>query len=671
MKKMRMKKQKRQKAKSIKNSLLIGMIGLSVTICVLFGVITGFVLYSNAKSQMVTRVNESVSAYNDSIQNAIATIKTKAQAIAQDTIISDTTRLVSARKAEMTGLASKYGFESVTIADSDGATLDGDDISGLDYFQSALAGKTDVSSTVMRKADSKITLMVSTKTNKTSSVVVCALSSKTFSEKIDSVSIGGSGYGFIVDANGKIIADKNRDHVANFVNYMDEAAADPSYAGIASVVQEMIAGKTGAKTVVFDGAKQCIGYAAIPDTNGWSIAISADVNEMMSGFYRSVYITLALTLFFIALSVFLAFRIANPIVNPVLLLIKRIELLSEGDLHSEVPVVKTEDEIGLLSGSLSNTVHTLSGYVAEITDLLTALAVKDCTVATQQKYRGDFAAIGSALDTIVGQLNEVFGSIDWSADQVAVGAKQVAGASQSLAQGATEQASSIEELSASISVIAHEANRNAENSKMASDYSQETAAEVISGNEKMREMVSAMEVINNSSAEIGKIIKTIQDIAFQTNVLSLNAAVEAARAGAAGKSFAVVADEVRNLANRSAEAAKNTTVLIENSIKAVENGTKIASKTAESLQTIIDKAKKATDLIGEISTASNSQAASIRQITIGVDQISTVVQSNSATSEESAATSEELSRHAQLLMELMSQIKLKKASGQNEAADTL
>jgi methyl-accepting chemotaxis protein len=340
-------------------------------------------------------------------------------------------------------------------------------------------------------------------------------------------------------------------------------------------------------------------------------------------------------------------------------------MLAQGDLHTEVPVIASKDEIGVLSNSFANTVSTLDSYVGEISSVLTSLSAGDCTVETHQDYKGDFVAIKEALNIIISDLNNMFTSINQSADQVASGSDQVASGAQALAQGATEQASSIEELSASITEIADQVNKNASSAATANKLSLEASAEVQRGNEHMQQMSAAMLDISDKSNEIGKIIKTIEDIAFQTNILALNAAVEAARAGEAGKGFAVVADEVRNLASKSAEAAKNTTTLIESTIQAVENGTKIAEETAESLNAIINVATKTNDLISQISVASNEQANSINQIMTGVDQVSAVVQTNSATSEESAATSEELSGQAKTLKETLAFLKLKDQMSSN------
>ncbi|WP_312693445.1 methyl-accepting chemotaxis protein [Caproiciproducens sp.] len=666
-------REKVRKKKSLKRTLLFGMVSLAVAISVVCGVATGFLLYSNSNSNMVSLVNANSVAYNHAVQNAIDIYKMKVEAIAADKQITDETLSQASRTERLKSLSKQYGFVDVNLADSKGKTTNGTDISDRDYFKMARSGQTYISSTVIRKTDASVILLAAAKVNNGSSyngVVYASLSSDTFSKMIDDITIGKSGYGFIVDKTGTIIAHKDRSNVNNFVNYISKAKEDSSLAGSAAIVKNMIAGKTGSGTVTINGVKQHIGYSPIPNTDGWSFGVSANEGEMMSGYYASIGITIGLVILFILLSIVFAFRIAGPIAKPIESLVQRIEKLAEGDLHSEVPVIQSGNEIGTLAETFSNTIEILTGYIGEIAVVLDSLSMGDCTIEVQEDYKGDFISIKNSLTAIIDNLNNVFSNINGSADQVANGAGQVASAAQALSQGATEQASSIQQLSASITEIANEVNNNASNSRKASQLSLDASTEVETGNMHMQQMVEAMADISDSSQKIGKIIKTIEDIAFQTNILALNAAVEAARAGSAGKGFAVVADEVRNLASKSAEAAKNTTELIESSIRAVENGKKIADETANSLNKIIDSSKKTTDLIGEISKSSDDQASSINQVTLGVDQISAVVQTNSATAEESAATSEELSGQAQMLKESLAFLKLKDTAGQAQTEET-
>jgi len=256
--------------------------------------------------------------------------------------------------------------------------------------------------------------------------------------------------------------------------------------------------------------------------------------------------------------------------------------------------------------------------------------------------------------------------INQASDQVASGSEQVSFGAQALSQGATEQASSVEELSATIVELSGHVKVNADHAAEASRLSNDAGSGVMESDGHMKEMIEAMGDISDKSKEIGKIIKTIDDIAFQTNILALNAAVEAARAGSAGKGFAVVADEVRNLAQKSAEAAKNTTVLIEGSILAVDNGTRIVGQTAKSLQDVVVKAGNVTNKMTDIANASEQQAKAIAQVTQGIEQIAAVVQTNSATAEESAAASEELTGQAQMLKELVGKFRLNGDSYQFE-----
>jgi len=305
----------------------------------------------------------------------------------------------------------------------------------------------------------------------------------------------------------------------------------------------------------------------------------------------------------------------------------------------------------------------ISKPIVELVSVAEKIADGDLDVVIEAKTRDEIGMLSSAFERMADNLNDVMTNFNSASEQVAAGSRQVSASSMALSQGATEQASSIEELTASIEEISTQTMLNAQNATQANELAEAARENAIQGNQQMKEMLQAMEEINNSSGSIFKIIKVIDEIAFQTNILALNAAVEAARAGQHGKGFAVVAEEVRNLAARSANAAKETSDMIEGSIKKVEIGTKIANNTAVALNKIVEGVTKATNLVSEIATASNEQALGINQVNQGIMQVSDVVQTNSATSEESAAASEELSSQAELLREQVSKFKLKKSTG--------
>ncbi len=333
---------------------------------------------------------------------------------------------------------------------------------------------------------------------------------------------------------------------------------------------------------------------------------------------------------------------------------------SEGKLDIPVDYHSTS-ELGEMCDALRTSQHVLGECISDTCRLLEEMGNGNFDVRTKDDkvYVGALSSILTSVRAINRNLTDALSQINQSAEQVSAGAEQVSTGAQSLAQGATEQASAVEELSATIAEIANNSRKNAENSEKAASHSQDAGQSLSESSEYMQQMVSAMERISESSAEIGKIIATIENIAFQTNILALNAAVEAARAGSAGKGFAVVADEVRNLSAKSDEAAKATKELIDRSIVSVKEGNEIVQKVSVALQATNERAGLVVASVQEITKAAEEESEAIAQVTEGIDQISSVVQTNSATSEESAAASEELSSQAALMKELLARFKLR------------
>lgn len=628
--------------------------------CIILGVIASVLSYIssvNAVSETINNTSDVAAYYvSASLQQYIAVAfeaGSNARLASPDRSLSDKAEIMEQR-------IKVHDFKGGYLLDSNGIDMfTGEDHSHKDYFREAMKGNTYVSTPAYDEMTQAVSYVVSAplweagipETTPIGAVVYIP-DGEFLNDIMRSIKVGKGGTAFMLDANGITIADVD----SSLVGVEDSIAlgdTNPRLKKYSEICKRMITGESGTGTYSYNGKTKVVAFSPVPGVNGWSIGVAAVRNEFLRMFFLSLALTILFVIAFTIYGIRNGVKLGRRIVQPISVVVKRLELLSEGDLHSETPVPQENDETAILMNSLTQTVQDLRNVITDIDNHLADLSQGNFLIRIDHDYKGDFAEISRSFRTIVEALSSAMRDIDSNAKCVQRGAGDLSGAAQHLAEGATDQASAVEELTATITDISEKISVNAKNAEKARTIVVEMNNQIMESNEHMKNNTEAMDKIREASDKIAEIISSIEEIADQTALLALNASIEAARAGEHGRGFGVVATQVGALADQSSEAARNTKDLIQNAIAAVEEGIQFANATAKSLVAVVENVKVVNESMEEIAIASDNQAEAAVQISDGISQIAEVVETNSATSEESAAASEELSRQADLLKELV------------------
>ena len=642
-----------------------------ITVCLMATVLIALIAVGAASSALsyrstVATVDEMMSETAVLAAQRIEQELTAYKNVAMDTgcvpQLSDDEVQVEEKRAIIDERVAMHGFQRGNVIGADGISIfDGKDYSDREYVQQAMRGNVYVSEPLISKITGELSIMVAAPLYADGSRgagivgVVYFVPPETFlNDIVSSIRIGDNCRAYMINKSGDTIADITLDTITT-QNIEREAQSDPSLKSRAELHAAMRQGKNGFGSIQAEDGPRFLAYAPVGGTDGWSLAVAAPKSNYLANTYFGILISVLVVVVSIIASIVVALKLSSNISVPMRACAERMKLLVEGDLKSPVPQATGQDETAELTRSTAAMVAGLNTIIDDIGYLLNEMANKNFDIQSPHRdaYVGGFQSILLSMRTLKQELSGTMRQIDSAAGQVSAASGQVSTGAQTLSQGSMDQASSIEELAATVNDISASAKKTSAAAGEVGRIVGLTGAQLSASVEYVKDLNTAMERISTSSEEISKIIATIENIAFQTNILALNAAVEAARAGTAGKGFAVVADEVRNLASKSDEAAKATKDLIESSIVSVSEGSQVVSRVTESLEQTNKLAGNVTTQVNLVVEAVENQTTALAQVTEGIDQISSVVQTNSATAQESAAASEELSAEANGLKQLV------------------
>ena len=652
------------KAKTVKGKILLTIIPVIVLGMLLLMGLSLKGMQVSTISTLETSMHETATAAATMMQIQLDSYKTLAIQLANEDIFTQELPDVGAENYEeeknkvlnyLQKTKELHDFGFLQVIDENGIELE----TGMNFDYEPY-----VTEMIRSKITGDLLIMIAapiTTNNQFQGCILYAIDPIIFSEYLAEIKVGKNGVSFIVDNQGTIIAHPDTKYVEDKYNPIEEAKKNESIGGLASSVENLLAGNTDFDSYAFGGSDIFATYTPIKHTNGWGIFITAQQGEFLGKTRTTMVFYLIFSAIITLICSLVIGYVASRITKPITLCSLRLEKLAKGDLTSPIPDINTNDELGVLIQSTQTITNTLKTIILDMSGGLGQMAQGNLDIESTapEYYMGDFEPLKESIYTIINGLTKVLLHIKASAEELTIGATHVANGSQMLSVGASTQSSSIEMLYTTIEDISKEIQDVSAKSQEAWNTADLTSKGIESASKQMNELLTGIKEIDQKSVEINKIIKIIDDIAFQTNILALNAAVEAARAGESGKGFSVVADEVRSLAVKSAQAAKSTAALIEDTVTSIGKSTKIASSTAETLDQYVIKSNDIVVLMNEILEISQSQSEAIEDIKTETGHISSVVMTNAATAQEGAASSEELSSQSFMMNQLIGKFTLK------------